>query len=194
MLDYYRELEEISQKLVEVQLLMNMFQNKIEKEAFSSTQKPVKGEIEFLLGNPQELKIGVNIFPPKVRVHPELLYSKNKHGPSTYSEVRDLWFTTIMNLLQHNKKRLLEFRTFTKALIWYRFFFPDEKIRDVDNFSVKLINDALVKCKIIKDDDHRIMSVVIRGAVDRLNPRTEIIITNDIGQSTKISPKLSSIV
>lgn len=194
MLNYYRELEDISRRLVEVQLLMGMFQNKIEKEAFSNTQKPAKGKIEFLPGHPQELKISVNIFPPKVRVHPELLYLKNKRGPSTYSQVRDLWFSTIMNLLQHNKDRLAGLQTFTKALVWFTFFFPDEKIRDVDNFSVKLVNDALVKCKILKDDDHRIVGVVVRAAVDHVNPRTEIVIAEDVGQLAKILPKLSSVV
>ena len=194
MLNYYQELEEISRKLVEVQLLMGVFQNKIEKEAFSSTQRPEKGGIEFLPDYPQEFKISVNIFPPKLRVHPELIYFKNKRGPSTYSQVRDLWFSTILNLLQCNKDRLEGFKTFTKALVWFNFFFPDEKIRDVDNFSIKLINDALVKCKILEDDDHRIMSVVIRGAVDQLNPRTEIVVVEDVGQLSKILPRLSSVV
>ncbi len=194
MLEFYLEqLDELSRMLVEVQLKMLSVQNNLEKSAFKDTLKPPAGTVKFLPGPPQELKITVNIFPPKVRVHPELLYAKNKQGPSTYSQVRDLWFATIKNLLLGNREQLTELQTFQRALVWFKFFFPDEKVRDVDNFSVKLVNDALVKCKMLNDDDHRILSsVIVTAAVDYKNPRTEIIITDDIGQLIQIQPKLAN--
>lgn len=195
MLEYYLEqLDELSRLLVEVQLKINAIQKNLEKDVFKDTERPSAGTVEYLYGPPQELKLTVvDLFPPKVRVHPELLYVKNRQGPSTYSQVRDLWFATIRNLLLENRVQLTELQTFSKALVWFKFFFPDERIRDVDNFSVKLVIDALVKCKILEDDDHRLLSIVVKAAVDHKNPRTEIVIVNDEGQLEKVQPKLSEI-
>lgn len=191
MLKYYLEtLDEFSRLLVELQLKMLSVQNEFERSIFKETEKPSGGSVEFLPGPQQELKITVPIFPPKIRVHPELLYAKNKQGPSTYSQVRDLWFATIRNLLMEHRDQLTELKVFLKAIVWFQFYFPDERVRDVDNFSVKLVNDALVKCKLLKDDDHRILSVIVTAAIDYNNPRTEIIILEDLNQLKAIKPKL----
>ena len=191
MSNYREQLDELSRMLVEVQLKLDVFQKEQEKNAFDDMQSPADGTLEYLPGPAQELKFVVDIFPPKVRVHPELLYAKNKQGPSTYSEVRDQWFTTLKNLLLQNRDKLTGLQTFPRAIAWFTFYFPDQKVRDVDNFSVKLINDALVKCRILEDDDHRVLSVVVTAAVDEQNPRTEIVIASDQGQLYKVRPRLS---
>lgn len=192
MLEYYLEqLEDLSRLGVELQLKITTIQSNLEKSAYKETEKPASGTVDYLCGPPQELKLTVDIFPPKVRVHPEILYMKNKQAPSTYGQVRDLWFATIMNLLMQNREKLTRMQTFSKALVWFTFYFPDEKVRDVDNFSVKLVNDALVKCKILKDDDHRRMNIVVSADIDQKYPRTEIIIVSDEGQLKKSQPKLS---
>ena len=195
LLEYYlQQLDELSRMLVEVQIQMMSVQNNLEKLTFADTVKPSPGTVEFLPGPPQELKIIVDFFPPKIRVHPELLYKKNKQGPSNYSQVRDLWFTTIRNLLMANRDKLSEMHAFSKALVWFTFFFPDDRVRDVDNYAIKLVNDALVKCRLLKDDDHRILSsVIVTSSIDHRYPRTEIVIAEDTGQLEKIQPKLARV-
>lgn len=191
MTNHREQLDELSRMLVEVQLKLDVFQKEQEKNAFDDKQWPADGTVEYLPGPEQELKFVVDIFPPKIRVHPELLYAKNKQGPSTYSAVRDLWFATLKNLLLQNRDKLTELQTFPRAIAWFTFYFPDQKVRDVDNYAVKLINDALVKCRILEDDDHRILSVVVTAAVDEQHPRTEIVITSDQNQLGKVRPKLA---
>jgi Holliday junction resolvase RusA-like endonuclease len=67
--------------------------------------------------------------------------------------------------------------SFNRVKIDIKFYFPDERRRDLDNY-LKLTHDILVKSSLIKDDNWRIIKEErLRGFLDRKNPRMEMIIT-----------------
>lgn len=59
--------------------------------------------------------------------------------------------------------------------IHYRFFFPDNRMRDMEN-NVKCVSDYLVKCGVIVDDCWQIVNEMhlTHGGIDKKNPRVEI--------------------
>lgn len=66
---------------------------------------------------------------------------------------------------------------YKKSIITIRYFFPDKRRRDPDNYSGKWILDGLRKAGVIEDDDFEHISLnIIKGGVDRKHPRTEILI------------------
>ena len=59
--------------------------------------------------------------------------------------------------------------------ITYKFYFPDNRERDTENY-VKAVSDYLVKQGVIKDDNWRVVSsmLLLPMGIDRKNPRVEI--------------------
>lgn len=67
---------------------------------------------------------------------------------------------------------------FAKAYIDVCLYFRDNRRRDLDNYLPKGILDGLVLGGVLKDDSWQcIAQLAITGAIDRENPRTEIIVT-----------------
>ena len=66
---------------------------------------------------------------------------------------------------------------FESVTIWYKFYFPDARIRDTSNYQ-KCVLDYLVKQKIILDDNWTIVNDerITPMGIDRKNPRVEVII------------------
>ena len=58
-----------------------------------------------------------------------------------------------------------------------RYFFATERRRDTNNYDGQFITDGLVKAKVIEDDSHRHIDLVIKFDYDKANPRTEITIS-----------------
>ncbi len=69
---------------------------------------------------------------------------------------------------QHNYER---------AEVKLTYYFPDKRRRDPDNYSGKVIMDALVSNGVIKDDSFANVELVIVGGLDRENPRVEVEVT-----------------
>ena len=65
------------------------------------------------------------------------------------------WDIKIKNALNNLKvnQSCRDMIQFDKAMILIKFTFSDELLRDLDNYAVKAINDALVKNGILKDDN-----------------------------------------
>lgn len=193
-MEQLRTLEEISRELVGVQLKIAKLKKKWEKELLPFDQKgPAAQVAAFAVGPPQALKIVVPLYAPKFQVHPGLFYSLNRAEPSTYQQVRSLWFTCIWESIRENGEKLSGLKTFGQALVWITVYFPDDRARDVDNFNftAKFIIDALVAARVLEGDDHSRVAVVLEGAVDRENPRTEIIIMEDVGKLNLIKPSFN---
>lgn len=60
-----------------------------------------------------------------------------------------------------------------------RYFFPDKKRRDPDNYSGKMILDGLRYAGIIKDDCFGCITLKLEAFVDREKPRLEILVSDD---------------
>lgn len=64
-----------------------------------------------------------------------------------------------------------------KSVVDIKYFFPNRKRRDPDNYSGKFILDGLVRAKILCDDSFDCIALSIAAGYDNHNPRTEITIT-----------------
>ena len=173
MANLHEQLEDVSRKLVEVQIdLLKLcrqsepIDRELELEACESEYNP---------GPPQVIKLVVPEFLPRVQVHPGLLAKKNQMHPTTYGAVRDRWFSLIGRTVQRDFHLWKGFNTFKKALVWIHMFTPKKDI-DVDNLTTKFINDALVFTRIILDDNCQIMATITSAEYDKYNPRTQIFV------------------
>lgn len=72
---------------------------------------------------------------------------------------------------------LLDEKTEGRVVISYRIFFPDDRVRDGQNF-LKVPLDYLVDQGVINDDKRQILKGEqwMDGGIDRENPRVEIVI------------------
>lgn len=110
-------------------------------------------------------------------VIPEIPPSNNKFmGRGTryvqsiqYQEEKQKWAWLIRAALKDKPKK-----PFEKAEVKIIYYFPTRQRRDPDNYSGKFILDGLTKAGIIKDDSFGNIDLILKGRVDRSNPRTEI--------------------
>jgi len=111
------------------------------------------------------LKITIPEIPPTLNVLLRMHYRERM-------EERDKW----MLLIRKYTDRQAE--PFQRARVKITYYFPDRKRRDPDNYAgaAKNIMDALVARGLIPDDSFRHVELVIAGEVDRINPRTEIML------------------
>lgn len=63
-----------------------------------------------------------------------------------------------------------------RAVVQIRYFFPDRRRRDPDNYSGKMILDGLVRCGVIKDDSFSCIRLELSAECSLGRPRTEIVI------------------
>ena len=66
---------------------------------------------------------------------------------------------------------------YEKAVVEITYFFPDQRRRDADNYAGKFLLDGLTQAKVIVDDDLKHITTIIKGNVDKHDPRTQITIT-----------------
>lgn len=94
--------------------------------------------------------------------------SKN-YQAFTYQEEKQKWAWLVQAAI---KKKLV--KPIEKAVVNITYYFPDKRRRDPDNYSGKFVLDGLTKAGIIKDDSFSNIDLILKGKVDRDNPRTEI--------------------
>lgn len=70
-----------------------------------------------------------------------------------------------------------------RAVVTIRYYFPDARRRDPDNYSGKMILDGLVRCGVLEDDSFFCVSLRLEARKDRDNPRTEIEIVEGKNES-----------
>ena len=63
-----------------------------------------------------------------------------------------------------------------RAVVQIRYFFPDRRRRDPDNYSGKMILDGLVRCGVLKDDSFSCIRLELSAECSLGRPRTEIVI------------------
>ena len=96
------QLETLARYLVEAQLEIAAIAKELEKESISKTipQNAGGAKASWNPGPPRVLKIVVPIFLPKLKVHPQVTWRKNRAEATTYSAVRDEWFAYIASALR----------------------------------------------------------------------------------------------
>lgn len=72
---------------------------------------------------------------------------------------------------------VLKSRGHKNIILCYKYFWPDNRQRDTENY-VKAVSDYLVKQGVIEDDCWQCVESMhlTHGGIDRLNPRVEITI------------------
>lgn len=73
------------------------------------------------------------------------------------------------------------------AVVTLRYYFKTRNRRDPDNYSGKFLLDGLTAAGIIRDDSFEHIRLNIEGRYDKNNPRTEIIITEDMDRSMQMA-------
>lgn len=61
-----------------------------------------------------------------------------------------------------------------KAIVRIKYYFPDRRRRDPDNYSGKFILDGLSAAGVIADDSFVNVKLELEGYVDKENPRTVV--------------------
>ena len=67
-------------------------------------------------------------------------------------------------------------RPFERAIVTIAYYFPDNRRRDPDNYSGKLLLDGLTRGGLIADDSFSHIALTVTGAVDKNDPHTEIVV------------------
>lgn len=115
------------------------------------------------------LKITVNDIPPSNNK-----YMGNSHSFHVYRNQKQQWHWLVKEALQKVKKPSVPFN---RAVVTISYYFKSKGRRDPDNYSGKMILDPLVKEGVIVDDSFDVIELRIKkGGVDKLHPRTEIIV------------------
>lgn len=114
------------------------------------------------------MKIVINDIPPSNNK-----FLGNSHNFNIYRREKERWWLLIRSALCRVDKPL---RPLDKATVYITYYFKDRRRRDPDNYSGKMILDPLVREGILKDDSFSVIELRLSGAVDRDDPRTEILI------------------
>lgn len=80
-------------------------------------------------------------------------------------------------ITEHVRLLALQYRPkspFDKAKVTIRYYFPDARRRDPDNYSGKFLLDGLTKAGIIVDDSFQHITLKLEAEIDKKNPRTEL--------------------
>lgn len=91
-----------------------------------------------------------------------------------YRKVKQAWYWVVLSALPYRLKQPMG-----KAVVHITYYFPDRRRRDPDNYAGKMLLDPLVKLGVIKDDSFQHIRLVLDGACDPENPRTEIEVAED---------------
>ena len=87
-----------------------------------------------------------------------------------YQDIKTKWHWLIKAAIKEKPKS-----PYKKAIVKITYFFKDNRRRDPDNYSGKLLLDPLVREGILLDDSFEIITLQLgKGGVDKKNPRTII--------------------
>ena len=117
------------------------------------------------------MKIVVNDIPPSNNEYMGKTYNYN-----VYQRQKERWHWLIKAAINNTDK---PDKPFSKAVVHIKYYFKDERDRDPDNYSGKMLLDPLVREGILIDDSFKVVTLVLSADVDKNNKRTEIEITED---------------
>ena len=104
-------------------------------------------------------------------VPPSLNRFAGRKNVNAYRTEKDRWTRAVYYTARAAKDRPAE--PYQRAEVSIKYYFPDKRRRDPDNYCGKMLMDGLTKAGIIQDDDMAHITLTISGAVDRAAPRTE---------------------
>ncbi len=156
----------------------------IAHELFESVQRqntplerklPPRGEVKFNPGPPPVLRITINEGPPRIRT--QMGITRNKG----YSEVRAFWKRLVRRILDAHRAELEGFRTFPRAVVYAIQYLT--RPGDADQYLWKILNDALVECRVIQDDRSDSVLWIPYARVDKDRaPGVKILVFDDQGE------------
>lgn len=118
------------------------------------------------------IKIVIDDIPPSNNK-----YMGNSHNFNEYRRIKQKWHLLVKAALLKAEKPKTPFCRATVAITYY---FKDNRRRDPDNYSGKMLLDPLVSEGVLADDSFNHINLRLRkGGVDKLSPRTEIEITEE---------------
>ena len=106
---------------------------------------------------------------------PSLNKFVGKMGGWEYRKEKQKWTTMVFFL----GRAIRPPKPYTRATVEITYYFPDRRRHDPDNYCGKFLLDGLTKAGIIEDDDFSHVRLGVMGEVDRDNPRTEIVVTEE---------------
>lgn len=179
-----RETEKVINKLIGNLVVSIAEHEKYRAELISLLGKEGKREVGslersyFYSGPPKVLYIKIPSLPVSFNRSMRGSFIRDKH---VYSSLIEWWDIKVKNACDNMQLIDEEFpvETFTKAIAVVKFTFCTDILRDIDNFAVKCIIDALEKNKIIEDDNKEILQSIIPIFATDKKQGIEIFITDD---------------
>lgn len=113
------------------------------------------------------MKLIINDIPPSINK-----FIGNSHSFHEYGTLKKQWDMLLRLAIGKDKPKY----PYYKAIVTIKYYFGNRSRHDPDNYAGKFINDPLVKYGIIQDDSFNHVQLVLQGAYDKNNPRTEITI------------------
>ena len=127
------------------------------------------------------MKIIIKAIPPSNNQ-----FIGNSRNFNYYRKEKEKWHWLIKAAIKEKPEKPMD-----KAIVKIKYYFPDKRRRDPDNFSGKMILDPLVREGILVDDSFGHIQLCLCADVDKESPRTEIEIkevgTNDRRNSGNLS-------
>ena len=117
-----------------------------------------------------QIKIVINMIPPSNNE-----YLGNSHNFNEYRRKKEMWHWLVKTSIKKKPPK-----PFEKAIIKIKYYFPDKRRRDPDNYSGKMLLDPLTKEGIIKDDSFNCITLLLEGDYCKGKPRTEIEIIEEV--------------
>lgn len=154
------------------------------KELISNLDEKSKEEITtleksyFYPGPPKVLHIAIPSVPVTLNHAVRFRFAKDRYA---FHSIFEFWNIKIKNALNNLKvnKSCRDIIQFEKAIVLYKFTFSDELLRDLDNYAIKGINDALVKNGVLKDDNYKIADTLATVITNGKELGVDIFVTDD---------------
>ena len=112
------------------------------------------------------MKIVINEIPPSNNE-----YMGKTYNYAVYQREKQRWHWLIKSAIKQAEKPKTPME---KAIVNITYYFKNKIRRDPDNYSGKMLLDPLVREGILIDDSFDVVTLVLDGAYDKNNPRTEI--------------------
>jgi len=118
---------------------------------------------------------------------PEVIPHKNiKKDIQWKKETQSFWVRTIYNAI--NSSNISEPINFNTVFCYIKIFLPNTGPWDLDNRCIEFVINGIRYARLIKDDSAKYIKFLISGDIDKLNPRTEIYLT----EAEKLLPIIES--
>lgn len=106
--------------------------------------------------------------------HSNNKFMGNSHSFNEYRTEKQLWHWKVKAAIRDKPDEPIK-----KAVVCIRYFFPDKRRRDPDNYSGKMLLDPLVREGILQDDSFDNVRLVLDADTDKKQPRTEITVIQE---------------